>query len=105
MKGRFTALLMSVIISAFSFNTALASTDGTGVLVIAEQGNFSAGGTVVTSEGEFNPMQPWVVQQGGQTRHGDHADVFYQIPADASDYSMVFLHGFGQSRRSWQTTA
>jgi pimeloyl-ACP methyl ester carboxylesterase len=76
-----------------------------GALIIQEQGSFSTGGTVVTSEGEFDPMQPWMVPQGGQTRHGDHADVFYQIPADANGYSMVFLHGFGQSRRSWQTTA
>jgi hypothetical protein len=31
------------------------------VLSIQEQGNFSVGGTVVTSEGEFDPMQPWMV--------------------------------------------
>lgn len=74
-------------------------------LVIQEQGNFSVGGTVITSDGEFNPMQPWMVPQGGQTRHGDHADVLYQIPVDANKYPMVFLHGYGQSRRSWQTTA
>ena len=76
-----------------------------GALVIQEQGNFSAGGTVVTSEGEFNPMEPWTTAQGGQTRHGDHADVLYQIPVGANDTPMVFLHGYGQSRRSWQTTA
>jgi len=74
-------------------------------LLIKEQGNFSAGGTVVASEGTFDPMQPWMVPQGGQTRHGDHADVLYQIPENENDYSMVFLHGYGQSRRSWQTTA
>jgi pimeloyl-ACP methyl ester carboxylesterase len=74
-------------------------------LVIKEQGNFSAGGTVETSEGKFDPMQPWTVAQGGQTRHGDHADVLYQVPVNANDYPMVFLHGYGQSRRSWQTTA
>jgi pimeloyl-ACP methyl ester carboxylesterase len=76
-----------------------------GALTIREQGNFSVGGTVTTSEGEFDPMQPWMVPQGGQTRHGDHADIFYQIPVDANEYPMVFLHGYGQSRRSWQTTA
>lgn len=75
------------------------------LLVIKEQGSFSAGGTVVTSEGVFDPLKPWYEPQGGQTRHGDHADVFYQIPANAKPYSMVFLHGYGQSRRSWQTTA
>lgn len=74
-------------------------------LTIVEQGNFSAGGTVVTSEGTFDPLKPWYEAQGGQTRHGDHADVFYQIPSNAKPNSMVFLHGYGQSRRSWQTTA
>jgi pimeloyl-ACP methyl ester carboxylesterase len=74
-------------------------------LSIATQGAFSAGGTVVKSDGVFDPLKPWNVQQGGQTRHGDHADVFYQIPRKAKRYSMVFLHGYGQTRRSWQTTA
>ncbi len=76
-----------------------------GPLAIAEQGNFSAGGTVISSDGEFDPNLPWFTPQGGQTRHGDHADVFYQVPVDANKYSMVFLHGYGQSRRSWQMTA
>lgn len=74
-------------------------------LTIAAQGTFSAGGEVVKSEGTFDPLKAWNVPQGGQTRHGDHADVFYQIPANAKKLSMVFLHGYGQSRRSWQTTA
>lgn len=74
-------------------------------LVIQEQGAFSAGGTVIKSEGIFDPLKPWNEPQGGQTRHGDHADVFYQIPAKAKQHAMVFLHGYGQSRRSWQTTA
>lgn len=74
-------------------------------LVLQEQGSFSAGGTVVKSEGTFDALKPWFEKQGGQTRHGDHADVFYQIPVKPKRNSMVFLHGYGQSRRSWQTTA
>ncbi len=74
-------------------------------LTIAEQGAFSAGGNVITSEGTFDPLKPWHEPQGGQTRHGDHADVFYQIPVKAKKYPMFFLHGYGQSKRSWQTTA
>jgi len=74
-------------------------------LVIEVQGAFSAGGTVTKSEGTFDPLKPWYEQQGGQTRHGDHADIFYQIPVNAKHHAMVFLHGYGQSRRSWQTTA
>jgi pimeloyl-ACP methyl ester carboxylesterase len=74
-------------------------------LVIKEQGAFSAGGTVVKSDGAFDALKPWNVQQGGQTRHGDHAAVFYQLPVNRKQHSMIFLHGYGQSRRSWQTTA
>ncbi len=74
-------------------------------IIIQQQGSFSAGGTVIKSDGVFDSTKAWNVQQGGQTRHGDHADVFYQIPAKAKQNAIVFLHGYGQSRRSWQTTA
>lgn len=97
-----TVLILSMLAG---MNGAMATETQQEPLMIQEQGNFSAGGTVVTSEGEFDPMQPWMVQQGGQTRHGDHADVLYQIPVDANAYPMVMLHGYGQSRRSWQATA
>lgn len=76
-----------------------------GNLIIKEQGAFSAGGTVIKSDGVFDALKPWNVPQGGQTRHGDHADVFYQLPANAKKHAMLFLHGYGQSRRNWQTTA
>lgn len=59
-------------------------------LVIARQGNFSAGGAVIFGDGEFYPNVPWFVPQGG------HANVFYQVPAAANAYAMVFLHGYGQ---------
>jgi len=95
--------LIVAVVSIMSCTTT--KTNQTGNLIIKEQGAFSAGGTVVKSEGTFDPLKPWNVQQGGQTRHGDHADVFYQIPINAKHNSMVFLHGYGQSRRSWQTTA
>jgi pimeloyl-ACP methyl ester carboxylesterase len=103
-------LAMIAAFSAFGCGaTSSASKESTAssdnLLVIQEQGAFSAGGTVITSEGEFDPNIPWFQPQGGQTRHGDHADVFYQIPAEAKKNALVFLHGYGQSRRSWETTA
>jgi pimeloyl-ACP methyl ester carboxylesterase len=108
-KTSLRLLSVVMILSMLVGNSGIVSVNAAGLpesaLIIQEQGNFSTGGTVVTSEGEFDPMQPWMVPQGGQTRHGDHADVFYQIPVNPNDYSMVFLHGYGQSRRSWQTTA
>ncbi|MNK06786.1 Alpha/beta hydrolase family protein [compost metagenome] len=91
--------LFSISLCGFSF------AQEKGNLVIQKQGTFSAGGIIAKSEGVFDALKPWNVPQGGQTRHGDHADVFYQIPAKAKKYPMVFLHGYGQSKRSWQTTA
>lgn len=98
------ALLMCVVVIIVS-SCAATKEINNGNLVIKEQGAFSAGGKVITSEGAFDPLKPWNEAQGGQTRHGDHADVFYQIPVNAKHHSMVFLHGYGQSKRSWQTTA
>ena len=88
-------------------------------LSIEQQGSFAVGGSVKTSEGTYNPTPDVVkgkesnnfmdvyaasIQAGGQTLHGDHAAVFYQIPTNARKYPLVFLHGAGQSMRTWQTT-
>lgn len=79
------------------------------VLVIEEQGTFAVGGTVKESPGTFDPIahgafNPTDQSTEGQTLHGDHASVFYQIPTDARDLPLVFWHGYGQSMRTWQTT-
>lgn len=95
----------TLLLLLLSFSLHAQKNKGRKPLAIEEQGAFSAGGTVISSEGTFDPKKPWSEQQGGQTRHGDHADVFYQIPVKAKRNAMVFLHGYGQSRRSWQTTA
>lgn len=78
-------------------------TQETGSLVIAEQGIFSAGGTVITSEGTFDPDNYYTSREGS-TSHVDHANVYYQIPEDETGLPMVFLHGYGQSRVAWMTT-
>ena len=78
-------------------------TEDSDTLVIAEQGTFTAGGRVTTSEGTFDPVDQMNPQ--GQTIHDGHASVFYQIPEGARDTNLVFLHGSGQSRVCWQTTA
>lgn len=72
-------------------------------LVIAEQGIFSAGGTVIQSDGTFD-VANYYTSREGSTSHVDHANVLYQIPEDATGLPMVFLHGYGQSRMGWMTT-
>jgi pimeloyl-ACP methyl ester carboxylesterase len=71
-------------------------------LALQEQGSFAAGGAVVTAPGTFDPRKP--LDPAGQTYHGDHASVFYQIPSNPHPYPIVMLHGAGQSSRTWQTT-
>ena len=40
----------------------------------------------------------------GQTLHGDHAYVFYQVPERARRLPMVMWHGIGQFSKTWETT-
>ena len=72
------------------------------LLMIESQGSFAIGGTKTTEPGVFdlnNALKPQ-----GQTFHGDHAYVFYQVPPEARRFPLVFLHGAGQSKKTWETT-
>ena len=68
-----------------------------GAISISEQGSFAVGGSIMTEEGKFNPD---TLAPDGQTYRGDHAYVFYQIPEGAKKTPMVFLHGYGQSKKN-----
>jgi Alpha/beta hydrolase family len=70
-------------------------------LIIQEQGSFAVGGTVITNPGTFDPSKP---TPDGQTLHGDHAYVFYQVPANARKLPLVLWHGAGQFSKTWETT-
>lgn len=70
-------------------------------LVIEQQGSFAVGGTVITNPGTFDPYKP---TPEGQTFHGDHAYVFYQIPVNAKKYPLIMWHGIGQFSKTWETT-
>ncbi|MDP4265347.1 MAG: alpha/beta fold hydrolase [Bacteroidota bacterium] len=70
-------------------------------LRIQEQGSFTVGGTVIVNPGTFDPLNP---TPAGQTFHGDHAYVFYQIPEKARKFPLVMWHGIGQFSKTWETT-
>jgi len=72
-----------------------------GPLHIQEQGSFAVGGKVITNPGTFDPYNQ---TPAGQTFHGDHAYVFYQIPVKARKYPLVMWHGIGQFSKTWETT-
>ena len=96
-------LLSLLLLAASLLTTAAEAAQGEppAPLVIQEQGTFSAGGTIISAKGTYDAMHPG---PAGQTLHGDHASVFYQKPVHARKYPLVFLHGAGQSARTWQST-
>ena len=77
-------------------------------LVIQEQGSFAVGGAVVKAPGSFDPIAQGAFTPApdpqGQTLHGDHAYVFYQVPVNARRLPLVFWHGHGQSAKTWEST-
>jgi hypothetical protein len=70
-------------------------------LQIQEQGSFAIGGTVITNPGKFDHLRP---TPDGQTFHGDHAYVTYQLPVKARQLPLVMWHGIGQFSKTWETT-
>jgi pimeloyl-ACP methyl ester carboxylesterase len=78
-------------------------------ITLQTQGSFAVGGTIVTAPGTFDPIRqgaynPAGPDSAGQTLHGDHAFIFYQIPEHTKNLPLVFWHGYGQSMKTWQTT-
>jgi hypothetical protein len=94
--------LISIVVSTLliSCSSRHENTDD-GPLVIQEQGSFAIGGTVITNPGNFDPYNQ---TPAGQTFHGDHAYVFYQIPVNARKYPLVMWHGIGQFSKTWEST-
>lgn len=79
-----------------------AETADTSAIVLREQGGFSVGGRVVARGGNFDMAHCY--DADGQLAYGDHAYVFYQIPAKERKYPLIFLHGGGMTKRCWSTT-
>lgn len=71
-------------------------------ITLADQGSFFAGGKVVTAPGVYKDDEP--TNFAGETLHGDAAYVFWQAPVKAKKNALVFLHGYGQSGKTWETT-
>jgi hypothetical protein len=103
--------MTSLIVVAAGCAASIANRAGgmSAPLVIREQGSFAVGGTVVTAPGTFDPIaqgayNPVGADPRGQTRHSDHAYVFYQVPVNARRLPLIFWHGHGQSAKTWETT-
>lgn len=103
--------ILSAVVFTFLFTgcTSVKESTSNKQLIIREQGSFAVGGTVITNPGTFDAIKdgafnPANQSSQGQTLHGDHAYVFYQIPLNARKLPLVFWHGHGQSMKTWQTT-
>lgn len=106
-KNALTLLL--IILSLSCDNDEKVVLEDKDIIEIRDQGSFTVGGKVIRSTGTFDPVahgffNPTNQNTEGQTLHGDHATVFYQIPTQAKKLPLVFWHGYGQSMRTWQTT-
>jgi hypothetical protein len=101
LKGFRYALMPSLAALVLSACASAPRGDASRPLVIQEQGSFAVGGTVVKNPGTFDQFMP---SPQGQTYHGDHAYVFYQVPAKPRPLSLVMWHGAGQSSKTWEST-
>ena len=104
LKRQLLTLSLSLLLA-----TSYAQKPTSKALVIKDQGSFTVGGTVVKAPGTFDPIKhgafnPANQASEGQTLHGDHAYVFYQVPKKAKKLPLVFWHGYGQYSKTWETT-
>ena len=105
MLKRILIFIISIIMSIFFIYGCNSQNNNRyeGKIILEEQGSFAFGGIVSKAEGEFNRYDLFP-SSNGQTYHSDHGYAFYQIPIDARKYPIVFLHGGGQSAKSFETT-
>lgn len=105
MNINFKKLMVALTLTFLGVSlSACATADRSGKLapmVIQEQGSFAVGGSVITNPGTFDPVK---MAPEGQTFHGDHSYVFYQIPGKARKFPLVLWHGYGQFSKTWETT-
>ncbi|NJO01725.1 MAG: alpha/beta hydrolase [Bacteroidia bacterium] len=94
-------LIISLIIAITTLSVKAQTSEKPKPLIIEKQGSFAVGGKVIEKPGTFDPYKP---APEGQTLHGDHAYVFYQIPAKARKFPLIMWHGFGQFSKTWETT-
>ena len=94
-------VILQITLCMFMFiNVAMAQKNN--YLTIKEQGSFAVGGSVATEPGSFDVNN--ALDSQGQTFHGDHLYAFYQVPLKARKMPLVFLHGAGQSKKTWEST-
>lgn len=101
-KLKSPGLTRLIILGLTSFISACVPNSHTSSLIkIQEQGSFAVGGSLLSASGNYNPQSKTAEDK---TFHGDHAYVFYQIPAKPKKLPIVFWHGIGQFSKTWEST-
>lgn len=94
-------LLLAAVCLLMTACSTVTATGKSGTMAIKEQGSFAVGGKIVTAPGTYKAFSR---APDGQTYHGDHAYVFYQVPENARKLPLVLWHGFGQFSKTWEST-
>ncbi|MGB5435026.1 MAG: alpha/beta fold hydrolase, partial [Maribacter sp.] len=98
MKFAETTFILSIGFSILMMSGIIAQKEP---IIIQDQGSFVVGGGVIENPGTFDAIKR---NPEGQTYHGDHAYIYYQIPVNTRKYPLVMWHGIGQFSKTWETT-
>ncbi len=97
----FIAMLLFALIYAANID---AEDKGKTPLVIATEGSFFVGGSLVKAPGVFDPTKPLPAPDDGQSFQIDQLYAQYQIPVDQFEFPIVFVHGASQTGKTWEST-
>ncbi len=100
-KALYPTNCILIILLVIGFNVSVEAQGKQKPIKIEKQGSFAIGGSVKSNPGTFDAITR---TPDGQTFHGDHAYVFYQIPVKAHKYPLVMWHGIGQFSKTFETT-
>ena len=91
MKRLFLFAVLGLCFTACVNYKALSQNPKANFITLQTQGSFTVGGVVLKNK-------------QGKSYYADHAYVFYQIPASAKAYPIVFAHGIEQFSKTWEST-
>ena len=100
--------MMSIIVPLLLVSCGETDTiPGAEGLLVKQQGSFTIGGQVIRRDGIYDGSTFtgfFTPDETGQTMNVDHAYVEYQVPTNARQNALVYVHGYGGSGMTWTAT-